>query len=99
MCNYVLNVIPYIDERLVVLHDIKDLLKDNGMAYITVRPKTEEHTLKHKKPFNDGWVTSIHTFQKFYNVEDFIEEVSQVFNNMEMVSRNPVIAKVSKLNI
>jgi len=36
VCNYVLCVIPP-EERMYVLKDIQRLLKDSGMAYISVR--------------------------------------------------------------
>lgn len=36
-CNYVLNVIENETERTQVLDNIKELLADNGKAYITVR--------------------------------------------------------------
>lgn len=97
ICNYVLNVIPYIDERLMVLHDINDLLKDTGKAYITVRPKREEYTLKHKTEFRDGWLTSIGTFQKFYTAEDLAEEVGNVFGDIKVICKDPVIVEVMKV--
>lgn len=36
-CNYVLNVIPTSHERESTLHSIRNLLKPNGIAYISIR--------------------------------------------------------------
>jgi hypothetical protein len=42
MCNYVLNVIESAEARRAVLHDIDDLLRDDGCAYITVRANRKD---------------------------------------------------------
>jgi SAM-dependent methyltransferase len=42
ICNYVLNVIPEEDERQAVIDTIKVLLKDGGVAYISIRNDVRE---------------------------------------------------------
>jgi ATP adenylyltransferase len=37
VCNYVLNVIPSVEEREAVLQDIRSRLAEGGRAYISVR--------------------------------------------------------------
>jgi hypothetical protein len=53
-CNYVLNVIPTDDEIMSVLRDIRNLLNEGGVAYVTVRADTS--SLR-------GW-TKAGTFQR-----------------------------------
>jgi len=45
ICNYVLNVLPLEDEA-VVIEQIKSALKDDGIAYVTVRRDLTEDSVK-----------------------------------------------------
>lgn len=94
ICNYVLNVIPTIDERVAVLMHIKELLKDNGCAYITVRHQSEFKSLKTSVKYNDGVITTKNTFQKFYDKQELIEFVGKHFNNSNLIHNNPLIIKI-----
>ena len=95
ICNYVLNVIPTINERIEVMVHIQELLKQSGYAYITVRPKSELKSVKTSVKYNDGIITSKNTFQKFYDTYELIWFVEMFFKNITVVKQNPLIIKVN----
>jgi DNA phosphorothioation-associated putative methyltransferase len=95
ICNYVLNVISTIDERIEVLLHIKQLLNENGYAYITVRPFSELRSIKTSVKYNDGIITSKNTFQKFYEKGEITAFLGNYFSNTELINTNPLIIKVS----
>lgn len=83
-CNYVLNVIPDIDNRIKILNNIEKLLDDFGTAYIEVRATAFIKTAKTAITYNDGYVLGkgeVKTFQKPYTKDDithFIENNSDL---------------------
>ncbi len=76
VANYVLNVLPP-KERKNVIKQIRNCLKRNGCAYITVRSIADS---KIKGiPEYDGVRTSIGTFQRNYTVEELKKELQKYF--------------------
>lgn len=96
ICNYVLNVIPTIDERAEVLEHINKLLKYDGFAYITVRHPSELKNIKSSDIYNDGIITSKNTFQKFYDQQELVDFVWLYFRNVEVIWANPLIVRANK---
>jgi len=96
ICNYVLNVIPTLQERIEVLKHIRSLLKPDGYAYITVRHLTESKTIKSSVKYNDGIVTVRRTFQRFYTCQEFVDFTGRHLNNPQVLSKNPIIIKLNK---
>ena len=68
-CNYVLNVIEDNVERLKVIEELRDLA---NQVYITVR--SDKKSIKDTwTKYNDGWITTKGTFQKFFTVSELEE--------------------------
>lgn len=95
-CNYMFNVIPDYDERLEALNNINNLLHNDGVLFVSVRYPSEQKSIKSSVEYNDGLVTSIDTFQKFFTTEELIAFVSKVFPNIESILDDPIIIKVKK---
>lgn len=81
-CNYVLNVIPEMDEHKSVVELLKSL-GDN--VYICVRSdiKAVRDTWKYNQQQRGYWTTN-NSFQRFYDV-DMIKEL---FGEVEYISNN-----------
>lgn len=86
-CNYVFNVIEDIQERRDLLETLKGIC--DGSLIITLR--ADKKSVKDTwKKYNDGYITSKGTFQKFYT----IYEVISFFNrdnenwNLQVLSNN-----------
>lgn len=79
LCSYVLNVIPFIEERNQVMQKLYDLLSDGGCAYLEVRKRTGIMKTKNREPFEDGFViggNKTKTFQKPFEKQEFVEYVA-----------------------
>jgi DNA phosphorothioation-associated putative methyltransferase len=96
ICNYILNVIPTENERLLVLSHIKSLLVADGFFYITVRCKSEKNSIKTGVKYNDGILTSKNTFQRFFDKEELIKLVGYQFKDVKLLAKNPLIIKVGR---
>lgn len=85
LCFYVLNTIADKEERITVLESILKLLTDNGKVYIAVRSLKELTSFKNKnfEPYNDGVVTRIDTFQKYFSKEELEELLYKNFNDIQ----------------
>lgn len=76
LLSFVLNVIPNKEDRVNVLNNIKNSLKDEGLLYVEVRNDSFVKNLKNKISYNDGYLTgngNKKTFQKPYTLEDIKE--------------------------
>lgn len=101
LLSFVLNVIPEITDRVSILYNISNLIKDDGTIYIEVRNDKFVKNLKNKAVYNDGLVIGngeYRTFQKPYSpleLEQFLKE-----NNFEILLikkiSGSIIAKVKK---
>lgn len=101
LLSFVLNVIPDIEDRISILHNISNLIKDNGIVYIEVRDDKFVKSLKNKAIYNDGLIIGrgkYRTFQKPYSsleLEQFLKE-----NDFEILlikkMSGSIIAKVKK---
>jgi len=72
--SFVLNVIEDADERHSVL---KNAFKIASKALVFSVMLEHQNTLQFAYPFNDGYLTSINTFQKYYSapeIEDVVKE-------------------------
>ena len=72
--SFVLNVIEDADERHSVL---KNAFKIASKALVFSVMLEHQNTLQFAYPFNDGYLTSINTFQKYYTapeIEDVVKE-------------------------
>lgn len=104
LLSFVLNVIPDIEERELVLSNIYKLIKDDGIVYIEVRDNKFIKDLKSKDLYKDGVLTgkgNSKTFQKPYSnseLKDFLDK-----NNFKVISihkkSNSIIAKVKKMEV
>lgn len=107
VCNYVLNVISDLSERINVIKQIINLLKPNGIAYITTRTDNDIHKSANEKwtKYNDGFKTTKGTFQKGYNVNELKSFVSNIANDMMIsvkiitMTKNIKSAKYSQVSI
>jgi len=107
ICNYVINVISDLQERINVVKQIIKLLKTNGTAYITTRTANEINKAGNEKwtKFNDGFKTNRGTFQKGYNVDSLKSFVSDIANDMMIsvkintITKNIKSAKYSQISI
>lgn len=99
ICNYILNVIPTLNERLLVLAHIKKLLKQDGFVYIAVRSVNEINSIKSSVKYNDGLLTSKNTFQKFFEKDELIQLLECYFKNVILILSNPLIVKVGGNNL
>lgn len=71
----VLNVVQEIDERINIIKNAHNYLKDGGSAFITVYEGNKS---------NIGKETKKDQFQLNKPMQDYIEEVSQVFEHAEI---------------
>lgn len=104
LCSYVLNVVSSIEERIVIIENIKNLLKENGLILIDVRGKNSLKDTKYKIPYKDGYIignNSIKTFQKEYSKEDlmfFLEDLNlEIISIVQNNTNLNVICKIKKL--
>ena len=104
LLSFVLNVIPDINDRDILLNNIHKLLNDNGIAYIEVRNKSFLKNLKHIFEFNDGVLTGYgenKTFQKPYTLEELVEYLTM--HKFKVISTkntsNSIIAKIKKVEV
>jgi len=96
-CSCVLNVLQK-QERETCLHDISDFLPCGGKAYFSVRTKHDIDS--NKKPSwkqeNDGWITSIGTFQHGFRTDELKKLISQYFKTVNVMKRTPLIIEALK---
>lgn len=65
-CNYVFNVIEDPKDREELLQQLKSLGKQ-----VLISVRADRKAIKETwKPYQDGYITPINTFQKFYNEDD-----------------------------
>ncbi|MFO7889911.1 MAG: class I SAM-dependent methyltransferase [bacterium] len=80
IANYVLNIVPP-EDREDIYTLIKDTLKINGTAYLTVQGIWPvEHNYKIIKKYTDGYLIKTGfntTFRKGYTKEEFLKEIKQ----------------------
>jgi len=94
LCNYVLNVV-FPETRHEVLQNIRRILKDGGVAFITVRDISEKVT---GKPYKNGVITAKGTFQKLFSPEELVNLVKQYFEEVVIINRRqPLIVMAKKL--
>lgn len=73
LCSFVLNVIPSINERISLIHNIEKLLSENGYVYFEVRKPDFINKSKTARTYNDGYIlgsTKFKTFQKAYDKKE-----------------------------
>jgi len=81
--NYVLNTIPpKIRDKVwtQLQHSV-----GNGNGFITVRGAGDKASLKGIEDFEDGIIMRGGTFQKFFTVEEIVEEAGKYFSDVEVV--------------
>lgn len=103
-CLFVLNVIGNKAERDNTVRKIGNLLKNNGEAYFITRYKKEvDRSIKIKKNYSDGFLTSIGTFQKGYTQREFREYISYLLgkgfetSDFSGIKSDTIMVKVKKL--
>lgn len=104
LLSFVLNVIPEINDRNIILDNIYKLLKDNGIVYIEVRNSSFLKNLKNSSTFKDGVLTGSgknKTFQKPYTLDELSQYL--IKNKFEIISSkkesNSIIVKIKKERI
>ena len=103
ICNYVLNVIPDIHDRIKTLKNIELLSHYDTTIYIEVRGKRFLKTAKTKVSYKDGYVlgkNEVKTFQKPYDrseIENFILTNSNL-NILDTINTNDALCCICKLN-
>lgn len=98
IANYVLNVVPP-DDRKNIYKLIKDTLKKNGIAYLTVQGVWPvKNNYKIIKEYSDGYLIKSgynNTFRKGYSKEDFMKEIEQILGGsprlITMFYSNPFV--------
>jgi DNA phosphorothioation-associated putative methyltransferase len=76
--SFVLNVIEDVDERHSVL---KKAFKIASKALVFSVMLEHQNTLQFAYPFNDGYLTSINTFQKYYSAPEIEAVVKEQLND------------------
>lgn len=102
LCSYVLNVIPFVEERNHVVKKVYDLLLHGGFAFFEVRKKTGILKTKNHEPFEDGYLigsNKVKTFQKPFEKSEFsryvssfgfiIESISSTSDSWMIIARKP----------
>lgn len=74
--NYVVNVIEDIEERTNVILEAISLCKIATIISVRLKQKIP----KTFKPFNDGYITSKNTFQKFYSHKELVAYIETITN-------------------
>lgn len=97
-CAFVLNTIPFPEERQAILKQIYDFLPEGGRLGVAVRAK---HNLKWQikagwLPFNDGWITLKNTFQRGYTREELTDLLAIFFQNVQILPAREVGALAVK---
>lgn len=98
IANYVLNIVPP-EDRQHIYHLIKDTLKKNGTAYLTVQGVWPvENKYKIIKAYEDGYLIKTGyntTFRKGYTKEEFLKEIQQILGGcpclITMFYSNPFV--------
>lgn len=73
LLTYVLNVIPYKEERIKTIKQIYSLLKNNGLLVLEIRKEKDILNNKNIVPFQDGYLigkNKTKTFQKNFSQEE-----------------------------
>ena len=81
LCSFVLNVIPDAETRKMVVGHIKELLTDDGFAYVEVRSDDKISQSKTAMAHNDGYILGsgeIKTFQKKMDLDEIVGYTSSV---------------------
>lgn len=101
LLSFVLNVIPEINDRNIILDNIYKLLKYNGIVYIEVRNSSFLKNLKNSSVFKDGVLTGNgknKTFQKPYTLDELSQYL--IKNKFKIISSkkesNSIIVKIKK---
>lgn len=101
LLSFVLNVIPEINDRNIILENSHKLLKDNGVIYIEVRDDNFLKNLKTASKFNDGVLTGKgenKTFQKPYTMSELLHYLTD--NKFIIISSqkksNSIVVKIKK---
>lgn len=82
VCSNVLNVIAESDIRLSIINDLYNVLKSNGMAYITVYDGDKSCNGKVSK--NDCW-------QENKPLKEYLGIISSVFGESNVIIKNSII--------
>jgi len=98
LANYVLNIVPP-DERKNIYQLIRDTLKKDGTAYLTVQGVWPvENKYKIIKAYSDGYLIKTGynvTFRKGYTKQAFLNEIKQVLGGtprlITMFYSNPFV--------
>lgn len=103
IANYVLNIVP-LDDRKDIYKLIKDTLKKNGIAYLTVQgiwPVKNKYKII--KEYEDGYLIKTGyntTFRKGYSKEEFLKEIKQILGGnprlITMFYSNPFVQWVKQ---
>lgn len=93
-CSHVLNVLE-LEERKKCVEAIADFISPGGTAYFAVRSKKDIDTVVKKswEKKDDGWITSIGTFQHGFTSNELTKLLSTCFENVECVNKTPLIVK------
>lgn len=72
LCTYVLNVLPFQEERIDALKMARRLVHEHGALAVTVRSRHAISKAKNDswKPYSDGFVTSANTFQRGFSAAE-----------------------------
>jgi len=105
IANYVLNIVPP-DNRKDIYTLIRDTLKENGTAYLTVQGIWPvENNYKIIKKYSDGYLIKTGyntTFRKGYTKEEFLNEIKKVLGGnprlITMFYSNPFVRWVKTLD-
>jgi len=105
IANYVLNIVPP-DDRKDIYKLIRDTLKENGTAYLTVQGIWPvENNYKIIKKYSDGYLIKTGyntTFRKGYTKEEFLNEIKKVLGGnprlITMFYSNPFVRWVKTLD-
>lgn len=78
--GYVVNTLP-IASRMVVWREMAKCVSNGGVAYVAAR---SDNGIKGKE-YEDGFISSIGTFQRKYQGDDLAEEAKKTFEFVEYI--------------
>lgn len=97
-CAYVINTIPNIGLRNDILKAIVEFLPPGGNLSLAVRSESEIRRKSQPgwEQEGDGWITCQGTFQKGFTVEELTRLVALFFDNVVVISREPILVVANK---
>lgn len=91
LLNYVINVIPSQGERDAVLAEVRDRLRDGGLAVVSVLKDSEIAARVRNEPgeyrrHSDGWIDSDNAFEHGFTREELAAQLRR--NGLDIVSHH-----------